>query len=196
MNSRIIGQHECRRMPWKNGGGETIEIAVFPPAADLDEFDCRVSMATVAADGPFSIFPEIDRTLCVLSGNGISLALHGRASLALDRHSAPFSFPADIPAVARLTDGPIADFNVMTRRTGWRHTVERHRMDAGMEIGLGPSATPTIVFCQRGVVHAHAAADIYALTLHATLLVENDARHWRLRAIEPTTIIVVQLKPV
>ncbi len=44
-------------MPWKNGGGETAEIAVFPPSADLSEFGWRISMATVSSDGPFSAFP-------------------------------------------------------------------------------------------------------------------------------------------
>ena len=50
-------------MPWKNGGGETAEIAVSPPGAALDDFDWRLSMARVETDGPFSAFPGIDRTL-------------------------------------------------------------------------------------------------------------------------------------
>ena len=50
---------------WKNGGGSTTEIAVFPPDAGFDDFDWRVSLATVAADGPFSAFPGIERTLAM-----------------------------------------------------------------------------------------------------------------------------------
>jgi uncharacterized protein len=61
---------DYRRMPWKNGGGETAEIAVFPEGATLDDFDWRISMATVSADGPFSLFPGVDRTLSVLEGDG------------------------------------------------------------------------------------------------------------------------------
>jgi environmental stress-induced protein Ves len=47
-------------MPWKNGGGETTEIAVFPDGAGLSDFDWRVSMARVDGDGPFSSFPGIE----------------------------------------------------------------------------------------------------------------------------------------
>ena len=62
----ILTASSYRRMPWKNGGGETVEIAVSPEGAALSEFDWRISMATVATDGPFSIFPGIDRTLSIL----------------------------------------------------------------------------------------------------------------------------------
>ena len=37
--------------PWKNGGGETAEIVVWPPGAGFDGFDWRVSTARVAQDG-------------------------------------------------------------------------------------------------------------------------------------------------
>ena len=40
---RILRAPDYRRMPWKNGGGETTEIAVFPAGAGLDDFDWRVS---------------------------------------------------------------------------------------------------------------------------------------------------------
>ena len=55
-------------MPWKNGGGETIEIMKWPQDGDLSHFDWRISMAQVALDGPFSVFPKIDRHLAVLAG--------------------------------------------------------------------------------------------------------------------------------
>ncbi|MBM7325185.1 HutD family protein, partial [Agrobacterium sp. S2] len=49
-------------MPWKNGGGVTTEIIVHPAKASMADFDWRISMANVAQDGPFSIFPGVDRT--------------------------------------------------------------------------------------------------------------------------------------
>ncbi|MDP1908248.1 MAG: HutD family protein, partial [Hyphomicrobium sp.] len=42
---RILRAKDYRRMPWKNGGGETTEIAISPEGAALDSFDWRVSMA-------------------------------------------------------------------------------------------------------------------------------------------------------
>ena len=112
-------------MPWKNGGGETIEIAVSPPDASLDDFDWRISMAKVEKDGPFSSFPHIDRTLLILDGGGIVLDIAGFASLALSADSGPASFPADVPTQSRLPAGSVRDFNVMTRRGRFSHSVER-----------------------------------------------------------------------
>jgi environmental stress-induced protein Ves len=56
---RILRAENYRRMQWKNGGGETAEIAVSPDSAGLDDFDWRISMATgQASGGPFSMpFP-------------------------------------------------------------------------------------------------------------------------------------------
>ena len=64
---KIIRARDCRTTPWKNGGGSTTEIAVEPSGASLDTFAWRISVARVAADGPFSEFPGIDRTLAVLA---------------------------------------------------------------------------------------------------------------------------------
>lgn len=122
---RIIRSADYQRMPWKNGGGETIQIAIDDSARGLDDFAWRVSMARVASDGPFSIFPGIDRTLCILAGEGMALAIAGRAPVVLDRASHPFAFPADVPVQAELPGGPITDLNVMTSRSRARHFVSR-----------------------------------------------------------------------
>jgi environmental stress-induced protein Ves len=116
-----------RAMPWKNGGGTTIEIARFPEGASLEDFDWRVSMARVEKSGPFSSFPGIDRSLAVLEGDGVVLALPGRGSIELDRASPPFVFPGDIEVVAEL-GVPTLDFNVMTRRGRARHLLSRVRV--------------------------------------------------------------------
>ncbi len=125
---RLLRASGYKRMPWKNGGGETIEVMVSPADASFDTFDWRVSMALVGAPGPFSLFPGIDRTLSVISGAGITLTLAGTAPETLDRHSAPFIFRGDGPCDSTLVDGPVEDFNVMTRRSRCRHRVIRHRL--------------------------------------------------------------------
>ncbi|MGK6317049.1 HutD/Ves family protein [Neorhizobium sp. DT-125] len=122
---RILRSADYKRMPWKNGGGQTTEIAIFPPDATVNDFDWRISMATVGEDGPFSIFPGIDRTLSVLSGEGIELTISGKPSIALVPASEPCRFAADVPTGARLTGGPITDLNVMTRRGRFTHDVTR-----------------------------------------------------------------------
>ncbi|TIW27658.1 MAG: HutD family protein, partial [Mesorhizobium sp.] len=86
------------------------------------------------AGGPFSSFAGIDRTLCVLAGQGIVLDVAGRAPAELTAASAPFSFAADVPTAAALISGPITDLNVMTRRGRMTHTVERLTVAAPLEI--------------------------------------------------------------
>lgn len=122
---RIIGAADCRTMPWKNGQGITTEIAVYPEGASLSDFEWRVSMAQVGADGPFSCFPGLDRTLCVLTGAGIRLAFGDDEAVSLDHTSAPFAFAADRAVDGLLIDGPIIDLNVMSRRGAWTHSVKR-----------------------------------------------------------------------
>lgn len=123
-----------RRMPWKNGGGETVEVAVFPEGAGLDGFDWRVSMAGVATDGPFSIFEGVDRTLSVLTGQGLILAFADGEQVRLAPETAPYAFAADRPVSAQLIDGAITDLNVMTRRGRASHRVERLELLGSMRI--------------------------------------------------------------
>ena len=76
---RILRAENYRRMKWKNGGGETAEIALFPDGAGLGIFDWRISMARVESGGPFSTFPGVDRTLSILEGEGIVLESRGES---------------------------------------------------------------------------------------------------------------------
>lgn len=103
--------------PWKNGGGTTLELVCSPPGATLSDFDWRVSIATVAASGPFSRFPGIDRTIVLLAGEGMHLrSADGSVDHALIEPGVPFSFPGEAPIDARLVGDVCRDFNLMTRR--------------------------------------------------------------------------------
>ncbi|CAM3548982.1 HutD family protein [Bordetella sputigena] len=103
--------------PWKNGGGLTREIVCWPPGADMDNFLWRISVARIAAGGPFSRFPGMDRIITLLSGPGVVLRgdFKGREH-ALTRPLAPFAFPGDVAVDCVLRDGASEDFNVMSRR--------------------------------------------------------------------------------
>lgn len=131
---RLIPARDYRRMPWKNGGGETVEIAGSPSDAAIDGFDWRVSMAHVAAAGPFSLFPAVDRTLAVIGGNGVVLTVAGRGAVTLTARSAPLAFPGDVAVDVVLVDGAIDDFNVMTRRGRYRHLLSRWRAAAPLDL--------------------------------------------------------------
>ncbi|EKZ99367.1 histidine utilization protein HutD [Cupriavidus sp. TKC] len=103
--------------PWKNGGGTTREIAVWPPGAGMDTFDWRISVADIAMDGPFSAFPGIDRQIVLIDGAGVHLQAQDDSFCHKLRHlGEPFAFSGDSAVHATLVDGPTRDFNVMTRR--------------------------------------------------------------------------------
>ncbi|PAU98781.1 HutD family protein [Paracoccus salipaludis] len=117
---RLLRRGEGRASRWKNGGGVTHELAVWPDGADLSGFDARLSMAEVAADGPFSAFPGIDRTLAVLDGGPMRLSFGG-AEVAVTANGPPLSFPGEAPVRAALDQGPVLDLNIMTRRGAFSH---------------------------------------------------------------------------
>ncbi|WP_211371287.1 HutD/Ves family protein [Paracoccus limosus] len=146
MTLQVLRAADHRCMPWKNGRGETTEIAIWPPTAGLDGFDWRISMAGVAEDGDFSIFPQIDRSLAVLSGDGIELQVQGLGLHRLTLATPPLAFAADVPASARLLGQPITDLNVMTRRGSWSHRLLRGTDDPGPD-----TADWTLVLAARAL---------------------------------------------
>lgn len=142
---RILRAADHKRMPWKNGGGETTEIAVFPEGAGLDDFVWRVSMARVDGSGPFSSFPGIDRTLAILEGAGIVLHVEGHQDERLTLESAPHPFPADVATSADLIGGSVIDFNVMSRRGAVAHDVTRHS-----EAQVSGTGNMRLILCSKG----------------------------------------------
>ncbi len=114
-NHRVLSPADYRRMPWKNGGGHTSEIAVHPEGAGTAAFVWRVSVADVAQDGPFSRYPGVDRTLVLLAGNGVRLEGAGDP-LDLRTPYEPVRFTGEAELDCVLTDGPVRDFNLMVRR--------------------------------------------------------------------------------
>lgn len=111
--------------PWKNGGGATREIACWPPGAGLGDFSWRVSIATIAASGPFSAFPGVDRQIMLLDGDGVRLRSgDSRIDHLLDTPHAPFAFSGDAAIDCALLGGPSSDFNVMARRGHWHAGVQ------------------------------------------------------------------------
>lgn len=137
-------------MPWKNGGGETVEIAVSPSDASVSSFDWRISMARVVVAGPFSAFEGIDRSLVVLIGQGMRLtggAGAGNVETVLRPDSEPCVFSGDIPIFAELVDGlPVTDFNVMTRRSRYRHHLEKKNVVKATRV----SGEVVILYCISG----------------------------------------------
>jgi hypothetical protein len=111
-----------RVQPWANGGGQTLELARDDGPAGMN---WRLSVATVAADGPFSRLPAIERVLTVIAGPGFRIRGAGIDLAA--RPLRPVAFPGDAAVAAQGVAAPSEGFNVMTARRLPRPQVRRAR---------------------------------------------------------------------
>jgi uncharacterized protein len=162
-----------RAMPWKNGGGTTIEIARSPAGESLDDFDWRISMARVATSGPFSLFTGVDRSIAILDGDGLALTIEGRGAVRIDRGSAPLAFPADVAVAATLLGGPVEDLNVMTRRGRYRHLLTRARYETATPVPM--IGELTVLLVAEGEVVARRGDREERLAARDALLVDWSA---------------------
>ncbi|MCZ4279535.1 HutD family protein [Kiloniella laminariae] len=180
---------DYKSMPWKNGLGTTVELAVashgsangsvhesahesahestgLPDQGD-SPFLWRISIATVAQDGPFSCFPCIDRNLMILEGKGMVLDVARQGKLTLKAPLQPVEFAGDVAVEAQLTEGPITDFNVMVDRRYARASV--HVLQLGLE---------------KQMVELSGGTDFFYIPANAAAVVINADQKFRLVAGE------------
>ncbi|MBI3283286.1 MAG: HutD family protein [Burkholderiales bacterium] len=165
-------QADYRSMPWKNGGGSTTELAIFPADATLDNFDWRISTALVTGSGPFSHFAGIDRSLAVLEGSMRLSSLEQELGM-LTPDSPLCRFAGELSLHAELYSAWVLDLNVMSRRQRYSHYVQRLSGEMH-EIDL-PDARQCLLYCVHGGAKLHSAAQDVVVTLQAGELLMLDA---------------------
>lgn len=150
---QILRHQDYLRMPWKNGLGITEEVIAHPPGSDLADFGWRLSIAHVGADGPFSVFAGIDRSIALLDGDGLFLDLPDH-TMQLDPGGEPFAFSGDLEISSRNKAGPTIDLNIMTRRGQFEHRMTRIGGAASIEIAKPRTIlvfnAPASVSCREG----------------------------------------------
>jgi len=173
-------------VPWKNGGGSTTQIAVFPPDAGFEDFDWRISLATIAEDGAFSEFPGIERTLALVDGHGMTLEIDGEATL-LSKADPVAVFDGESRVVAKLNRGPSTDFNVMTRTDRCYHQFGRRVLSG--ESRFVARAPVTVLFLAEGdaLEICNDAQRISMVRFDAVLL--DQGTTWTLQAGQGTIFI-------
>jgi uncharacterized protein len=174
---RIIRKAMYRTVPWKNGGGTATDIIASPEGAGYDAFHWRLSGAHVGRDGPFSLFPDIDRTMVILAGGALVLqgvpgdqsdqGLQGGTydEVTLTKLSAPYAFPGDVPVTATLPAGPVDNLNMMSHRGRFQHSMRR--LVAGDMLTPKQGAT-LLLFVERGRATVEAGGESAVLELHDT----------------------------
>lgn len=148
---RLLQADQQKHMPWKNGGGVTRELAVYPADAGLqgNAFLWRISLADVERDGPFSSFPGYDRTIMLVSGHGMELNCAGQAPARLAVPYQPWQFSGDVTTGCRLLNGPVRDFNVLSARGRIAHHCDVIRGSAS-EAVWQPDTTTLFCHCLQG----------------------------------------------
>ena len=179
ISTAVLRRSEFAEQRWANGLGVTREIAVdrTPDAAhhaqNAAPFRWRLSMADLAAPGgPFSMLHGIDRSLTLLEGTGVTLAVDGAAPVALEINS-PFAFPGDVKTDCNVGSATGRDLNAM-----W----DRSRCTASVNVVTAPTAVDFPV--ESAVAFAVALADEASLAISGndsgadcipTLLAKEDA---------------------
>ena len=145
--TRVIRHAELRASPWKNGGGSSTELAVSPAGAGFADFDWRLSLATISKNGPFSLFPGVDRSLALVDGPSAVLDLDG-THIELGPDQPLITFRGEAAVTATVQGGASTDFNVMTRRARCHHRLLRHAVCGSAE--LLPAGELNVVFLAEG----------------------------------------------
>ncbi|MBY8885272.1 HutD family protein [Streptomyces sp. PTM05] len=139
----VLSWDDLEATPWRNGGGSTRGIASFPTGSTLADFDWRVSLAEVEADGPFSAFPGIDRVIMLVDGGGMDLDVDG-ATHRLGRFDT-LAFDGDATTTCRLPAGPTRDLNLMTRRGRTRGSLRAVDVTGRYETGVDEEGDVTVL---------------------------------------------------
>lgn len=151
MDARLLPSFEYRRMRWRNNLGWTREVHQGrlerdgvsrgeDGPGDSGDWDWRVSIAEIDHDCTFSAFPEHDRILVLLSGNGMRLRFGDGRIVELDPPHDRVAFRGEDSLACELREGPTRDFNLMWKRDRVRAEL-MHR----------PLVGPMLFFPEAGV---------------------------------------------
>ncbi|MES2150819.1 MAG: HutD family protein [Pseudomonadota bacterium] len=174
--------------PWKNGGGSTTEIAIAPAGAGFSDFDWRLSLATISADGPFSVFPGVDRTLALVDGPGATLDFGGGRRMALDEDTPQIEFGGESEVQATLAGAASTDMNVMTRRARCSHRLGRRSLAGISE--FAPRGDVTVLFLAEGEsLAASSDGERIGMVRYDALVFDREAV-WTLEAGLATVLVV------
>lgn len=150
----LVPKENFVRSLWRNGLGHTDQIAIEPADADLrsGNYLWRISSAVIANASAFSVFPDHDRALVILSGGGVRLTHEDdgfRESVELPPWE-PYEFPGDIRSHCTLLDGTVRDLSVFFRKGVVNASVEVVRVGGEEVWSWEPAATWNFVFAARG----------------------------------------------
>lgn len=173
-----IRPEDYRKIPWRNGRGESTVIAVSPADAGPEpgDFRWRVGIAEIASAEPFSNFPGYERIIMVIDGTGLLLD-HGKegGQARLDLLM-PHWFQGDWDTQCWPLQGPVRDFNVLTRYDAASGTLST------LHLGGDPVRYPlremtSLIYCLKGKIRVeiHADGTVRGIAEGETLRIDHSA---------------------
>ena len=127
-----------RKTPWKNGGGETVDIAEHEDA-------WRFGRTPITTPGPFSDYSGFDRAQVLVAGRGLVLETPD-GCIDVRTPFRPVTFAGEKPIVSRLEAGRVEVVNLIGNRAKVR--IDLQVLHAGAT--LGRSAGTHIVYAVQG----------------------------------------------
>jgi environmental stress-induced protein Ves len=161
----ILNASNRRRVPWKNGGGMTLEIATDAGTVG-GEWSWRISIADVPERSAFSVYPGVDRFLMRLDGTHLVI-VNGENTFTVPDTGTALAFPGEEEVVGTPTGDGVRDVNLMVRRDRWRGALHILR-DGCMNI----DAPKVLVHAAHGdlEIHVHGEPDLKSLREEQTLM--------------------------
>jgi len=145
----LLAPAQYRRVPWKNGGGVSTDIAT-DDATGGEVW--RFGRTPIPVPGPFSDYTGYDRVQVLIGGRG--LVLDGPAG-EIDLR-APFKivrYRGEVPLVSRLEAGPVEVVNLIGLRA--RVKVDMQVLEAGKSLRLGKGLHFAYAPTEAAKVDAH-----------------------------------------
>lgn len=192
----LLAPTDYRVMPWKNGGGTTREILAYP--SDTENFDWRLSIADIQADGAFSPFPGYARTIMLLEGNGMRLEIGDAPAVTVQEKFRPLDFDGSSETHCTLTGGPIRDFNIMSSRdrvSHNHHVIEHFPWPLNGPSKVDRATSAVAIFALHGEISVRATrAATITVPESCTLLISSPSRLRQLDGAQNAKALLVGVK--
>ncbi|MDF3123874.1 HutD family protein [Rheinheimera sp. 1928-s] len=188
MAFQLISPNQWQTQAWKNGAGITHQLA---RSDDNIGMRWRVSIAEVASDGPFSLFEQIDRIIMLLQGNGFCLNRALAQPVVLDKVLVPFAFTGETAIDCTLIDGPVRDFNLMTRRSDVTASVQVLSVTEPLPLRL---TQESLLYLASGQLQLSFKEQSYQLEAGQSLLCTDEAGELQMKAgVEPGQLVWIRI---
>lgn len=198
MKLRKYGSYKST--PWKNGGGVTSEIAIYPETANFadNDFLWRLSSAKITSTNNFSAFDGYDRILFVVKGEGLLLSENGSPHKNRLPSLIAYRFQGETPIECELLSDEVVDFGIIYKRGLFKVDTDVLELALSNEPQmLSIKDGVTLLFCAQGncLIEDIKTNVPESMTSMDTLEIKNAA-NLKITIQEPTVLIKISIKEI